>query len=55
MKTFSDCVSRAILDHPNFLITAATPGTILESSGTVLKNRVKDDSVSLDEVAAGEI
>lgn len=56
VKRFSDCVSKAILDHPNILIASATPGTISESAETVLKNFGKiDNSESRDEVAAGEI
>ena len=57
MKTFSVCVSKAILDHPKFCITAATPGTITESLDTVLKNfgKMLASVLSRGEVAAGDI
>jgi len=33
----SDCVNKAILDHPNLLITPDIPWTISKSLDTVLK------------------
>ena len=57
VKTFSVCVSKAILDHPKFCITTATPGTISASLDTVLKNfgKMLAAVVSRGEVAAGDI
>jgi len=36
VKIFSDCVIKAILDHPNCFIACVIPTTISASLGTVL-------------------
>ena len=38
MKIFSDCVSKATLDHPNCLMAAVIPIATSASLDTVLKN-----------------
>ena len=37
VKMFSDCVIRAILDHPNCFMTCMIPGIISASFDTVLR------------------
>ena len=37
MKIFSDCVIKAILDHPNCFMTCIIPTTISASLDTVLR------------------
>jgi len=56
VKIFSDCVIKAILDHPKCLITSIIPITISASLDTVL--RKSGNTLSLErrgDVDAGEI
>ena len=39
VKIFSDCVIKAILDHPNCFMTCIIPKTISASLDTVLRKR----------------
>jgi len=53
---FSDCVSKAILDHPKCLIALDIPKTISESLDTVLKKLGNDEILdSRGDDADGEI
>ena len=56
MKVFSDCVNKAILDHPKRLIVLDIPNVISASLDTVLKKLENSDlSERRGDDADGEI